>query len=88
MPGDVAGSGVLTLAQDGTERLLEVKTTGGHQTTPFFLSENEHSLSDERPDAFRFFRLYDVHKRPRAFELAPPLTEFVMLQATSYRASF
>jgi hypothetical protein len=80
--GDGAGYDILSFARDGTERLLEVKTT------PFFLSENERSLSDERPDAFRLFRLYDVHKQPRAFELTPPLTQFVTLQATNYRASF
>lgn len=86
--GDGAGYDILSFAPDGTERLLEVKTTGGHQKTPFFLSENERALSDERPDAFRLFRLYDVHKQPRAFELTPPLSECVMLQATNYRASF
>lgn len=65
--GDGAGYDILSFAQDGTERLLEVKTAGGHQTPPFYLSENERSLSDERPDDFRLFRLYDVHKQPRAF---------------------
>lgn len=86
--GDGAGYDILSFSQDGSERLLEVKTTTGHQTTPFFLSENERMLSQERPDAFRLVRLYDFQRSPRAFELAPPLESSVMLRAANYRASF
>jgi hypothetical protein len=86
--GDGAGYDILSFNEAGKERLLEVKTTIGHQTTPFFLSENERSLSQERPDAFRLVRLYDFQRSPRAFELAPPLELSVMLKATNYRASF
>ncbi len=86
--GDGAGYDVLSFDNNGKERLLEVKTTIGHQTTPFFLSDNERSLSQERPDAFRLVRLYDFQRSPRAFELAPPLELSVMLRATNYRASF
>jgi hypothetical protein len=71
--GDGAGYDILSFDRDGKERLLEVKTTIGHQTTPFFLTENERSLSQERPDAFRLVRLYDFQRLPRAFELTPPL---------------
>jgi Domain of unknown function (DUF3883) len=86
--GDGAGYDILSFSGDGNERLLEVKTTAGHQTTPFFLSENERGLSQERPEAFRLVRLYDFQRCPRAFELAPPLELSVMLRATNYRASF
>lgn len=86
--GDGAGYDILSFSADGSERLLEVKTTVGHQTTPFFLSENERSLSQERPNAFRLVRLYDFRRSPRAFELTPPLESSVMLRAASYRATF
>jgi len=86
--GDGAGYDILSFDRAGREHLLEVKTTTGHQRTPFFISENERALSDERPDAFRLVRLYDFARRPRAFELIPPLTDSVLLRATSYRASF
>lgn len=86
--GDGAGYDVLSFDIDGGERLLEVKTTGGHAKTPFFLSENERALSDERPKAFRLVRLYDARREPRAFELVPPLSDHVLLKPTSYRASF
>lgn len=88
LDGDGAGYDILSFDPTGRERFLEVKTTGGHQTTPFFLSENERLLSEERPDAFRLVRLYGFGREPRAFELAPPLTESVLLRPANYRAAF
>lgn len=86
--GDGAGYDILSFDQRGLERLLEVKTTTGHERTPFFLSENERLLSTERPDAFRLVRLYDFARTPRAFKLTPPLENSVLLRPTTYRASF
>ena len=86
--GDGAGFDILSFDEAGKERLLEVKTTAGYQLTPFFLSENERGLSQERPDAFRLVRLYDFQRNPKAFELAPPLEASVVLRPANYRASF
>jgi hypothetical protein len=86
--GDGAGYDIRSFEADGRERLLEVKTTTGHQLTPFFLTENERGLSEERPDAFRIVRLYDFMRQPRAFELVPPLERCVLLRPASYKASF
>lgn len=86
--GAGAGYDVLSFRVSGEERLLEVKTTTGHQTTPFFLTENERAVSVERADEFRLVRLYDFARTPRAFELVPPLEDSVILRPTAYRASF
>ena len=86
--GDGAGYDVLSFDGKGEERLLEVKTTIGHQTTPFYLSENERMLSIERPDSFRVVRLYSFARSPRGFELVPPLDAVVMLKPSVYRATF
>ena len=86
--GDGAGFDILSFNSTGGERLLEVKTTSGHRTTPFYLSENERALSAERPEAFRIVRLYDFARMPRAFELVPPLSESVLLRPALYRAPF
>jgi hypothetical protein len=86
--GDGAGYDILSFDVRGKERLLEVKTTVGADTTPFFLTENERLLSAERPDEFRLVRLYDFNRKPRAFELVPPLEHAVILRPTIYRASF
>ncbi len=86
--GDGAGYDILSFEPDGRERLIEVKTTQGIETTPFYLSRNELDLSKERPDAFKIVRLYDFARDPKAFQLVPPLGSFVRLEPISFSASF
>jgi hypothetical protein len=85
--GDGAGYDIKSFELDGSERLIEVKTTNGAAKTPFFLSENERAFSDERSDAFRLLRLYNFAENPSAFELQPPLGERLALNPANYRAS-
>lgn len=85
--GDGAGYDIRSFDLDGSERLIEVKTTNGPAKTPFYLSENERAFSDERPEAFRLLRLYSFAEKPSAFELRPPLSERLALNPASYRAS-
>ena len=86
--GDGAGYNILSFDEEGKERFLEVKTTVGSDTTPFYVTRNELSFSSERPEAFRLCRVFDFSVRPRMFELAPPLENFVHLSPLSYEASF
>ena len=86
--GDGAGYDILSFDEKGKERFLEVKTTVGSDITPFYITRNELSLSSERPEAFRLCRVFDFSMRPRMFELAPPLENFVHLSPLSYEASF
>lgn len=86
--GDGAGYDIRSFTPNGSERLVEVKTTTGDRTTPFYLSENERAFSAERPNAFRLVRLYDFARTPRGFELRPPLEASLRLTPTAYRASF
>jgi hypothetical protein len=86
--GDGAGYDILSFDNKGKERFLEVKTTVGSDTTPFYITRNELSFSSERPEAFRLCRVFDFSMRPRMFELAPPLENFVHLSPLSYEASF
>ena len=86
--GDGAGYDILSFDRTGGERLVEVKTTRGNQTTPFFLTRNEHALSEERTDAFKLMRLYAFAREPRMFELTPPLGEAVRLSTHTYQARF
>ena len=67
---------------------MEVKTTTGHGRTPFFLSANECAFAKERPKNFRIFRVYDFVAEPKAFKIAPPLENALVLEAANYRASF
>lgn len=86
--GDGAGYDILSFDETGKERFLEVKTTVGSDTTPFYITRNELSFSSERPEAFRLCRVFDFSIRPRMFELVPPLEKLVHLSPLSYEASF
>ncbi len=86
--GDGAGYDILSFDSTGRERFLEVKTTVGSDTTPFYITRNELSFSSEQPEAFRLCRVFDFSMRPRMFELSPPLENFVHLSPLSYEASF
>lgn len=68
------------------ERWLEVKTTNGPKTTPFFITRNELRVSEENPDIFRVVRLYDFQKTVRAYRLEPPLEDRVRLTPAIYSA--
>ncbi len=83
--GDGAGYDIRSYDPAGNERLLEVKTTRGGGTTPFYLTRNENEVALERPDAFRLYRVYDFSKSPRL--LAPPLEAVLQLEPMTFRAS-
>lgn len=85
--GDGAGYDILSFSGDGAERWLEVKTTNGPVTTPFWISENERRVAEENPDVFRLARLYDFSREPAAYRLKPPLSNHVKLVATEYKAT-
>lgn len=86
--GDGAGYDIYSFNREGRERLIEVKTTCGGQTTPFYLTRNEHALAEERLDAFRLIRVYSFQRDARMFEIKPPLAEAVRLSPHTYQASF
>ncbi len=86
--GDGAGFDIRSFETDGREKLIEVKTTVGGHSTPFYISRNEVDLSCERPDAFKLVRLFDFSRIPRAFELSPPLDAHVKLEPNSFLAKF
>lgn len=69
-------------------RLIEVKTTNGWERTPFHISKNELEVADENRDSWTLLRLWNFSRKPKAFELRPPLDAHVELTATSFRASF
>ena len=86
--GDGAGYDILSFEPDGSDRLIEVKTTNGWERTPFHISRNELAIADERRGDWRLVRLWNFSREPRAFELRPPLETHVSLIATSFQASF
>jgi len=86
--GDGAGYDIRSFDIDGSSRLIEVKTTNGWERTPFHITRNELAVAEAHREDWRLVRLWNFARRPRAFELRPPLEAHVSLMATSYQASF
>lgn len=86
--GDGAGYDILSYTRNGGRRLLEVKTTNGPITTPFWISRNELDVSEENRDVYRIARLYQFSRMPEAYKLKPPLADHLHLRAAEYFATF
>ena len=86
--GDGAGYDILSFDVAGQPRQIEVKTTNGVATTPFFLSRNEIETAKARMDIWRLYRVHEFAKAPRIFEMSPPLDEKLVLRPDTWRASF
>ncbi|MEE2850799.1 MAG: DUF3883 domain-containing protein [Pseudomonadota bacterium] len=86
--GDGAGYDIKSFDPSGAERLIEVKTTRGGPTTPFYLTRTEREVSQERPDHWRLYRLHDLSAAPGLFVLPPPLEASVTLEAEAWKAHF
>lgn len=86
--GDGAGYDIRSFEDDGRETLIEVKTTRGARTTPFYLTRNELAVAGERPDAWRIYRIFEFGAASRIFTLKPPLEEIVSLSPATWSASF
>lgn len=74
--GDGAGYDILSFDTDGSDRLIEMKTTNGWKRTPFHVTRNELAV-EERRDDWRLVRLWNFAQEPKAFELRPPLDAHV-----------
>ena len=86
--GDGAGYDITSFTPDGRPRLIEVKTTNGWERTPFHITRNELRVAAERTAEWCLVRLWNFSRRPKAFELRPPLERHVSLIPTLYRAAF
>ena len=86
--GDGAGYDIGSFSPEGRNRLVEVKTTNGWERTPFHITKNELRVAEENPGEWCLLRLWNFIRKPRAFELHPPLSAHVTLIATNYEARF
>lgn len=84
--GDHLGFDVLSFEPDTSERLIEVKTTGFGQYTPFYLSRNQVDVSRAESEHYHLYRLFRFRTDPRFFSLSGALDEACQLRATEYLA--
>ncbi|WP_050995708.1 MULTISPECIES: DUF3883 domain-containing protein [Bradyrhizobium] len=86
LDGDGYGYDVRSFEPDGQERLLEIKTTCGHERTPFWLTKREVEVAAERKDKYRVRRVFHFRNHAQMFEIAPPLEDALFMTPTTYSA--
>ncbi len=85
--GDGAGFDVRSFEYNGSDRLIEVKTTQFGAYTPFFVTRNELETSRENERQFWLYRVHDFAARPRVYVRQGPLDRAFQLDPWEYRAA-
>lgn len=73
---------------DGSERLILVRTTTCGRSFPFYVSRNQVAFSEERADNFLLYRVFSFSRGPRMFMLPGAISSHCRLEPQTYRASF
>ena len=77
--GDGAGYDVQSFNEDGSTRLIEVKTTGLGKYFPFNVTVNEVRCSEARPQQFHLYRVFNFGPDARLYVLPGPLSRSCQL---------
>lgn len=86
--GDGLGFDVLSFDEgDESERLVEVKTTGLGKYHPFYVTMTEVRCSEDVPEKFQLYRVFDFSREPRVYVLPGALTARCRLEAVQFRAA-
>lgn len=87
--GDGAGYDILSYSPNGNHRYLEVKTTKGEASTPFYISPNEVAFSEAHAENFFLIRVFDYDFEDNvgnAFVIQGNLRNSLDLTPTEFRA--
>jgi hypothetical protein len=86
--GDGVGFDVLSFDEgDDSERFIEVKSTGLGKYHPFSVTSTEVRCSEDCPERFRLYRVFDFARDPRIYVIDGALSQKMRLEPIEYRAS-
>jgi hypothetical protein len=71
---------------DESERMLEVKATGLGKFFPFYVTANEVRCSDDIPDQYHLFRVFNMGREPQIYILHGSLKILCQLEPVVFRA--
>ena len=71
---------------DGTERLIEVKTTGLGKFIPLYVTATEVRCSEDVAEQFHLYRVFDFGDAPLLYVLNGRLHEICRLEPMAYVA--
>jgi hypothetical protein len=85
--GDGLGFDIASFDNDGSDRLIEVKTTKYGISFPFLISRNEISVSEQRREDYCLYRVFGFRRDPHLFMLPGSVSEHCRLEPQMFRAS-
>jgi len=65
---------------------VEVKATGLGTFFPFYVTANEVRCSDDIPDQYHLFRVFNMGREPQIYILHGSLTSLCQLEPVLFRA--
>lgn len=87
--GDGLGFDIISFDEtDDSERMLEMKATGLGKFFPFYVTSNEVRCSEDIPQQYQLFRVFDFGRTPRLYILHGSLRQLCQLEPVLYRAKF
>jgi hypothetical protein len=84
--GDGLGYDIHSFEPSGCSLFIEVKTTRGPMTAPFYVTENERRVATEKGGDFRLYRVFDFGEAPKIYFLQGALEKSLALAPIAYRA--
>jgi hypothetical protein len=85
--GDDLGFDILSFdVTDEFGRMLEVKATGRGKFFPFYVTANEVRCSDDIPDRYHLFRVFNMGREPQIYILHGSLKILCQLEPVLFRA--
>jgi hypothetical protein len=67
--GDGAGYDIKSFDIDNNTLFVEVKTTKGSKSTPFYMSSNELEFAKQHKDSYRLYRVYNYNEKTNSGKL-------------------
>lgn len=84
--GDYLGFDIRSFETDGSDRLVEVKTTKHGKQMPFCVTRNEVQVSRQQAQAYHLYRLFRFQRGPRLYMLQGALEQTCVLDPLGYEA--
>jgi hypothetical protein len=78
--GDGLGYDVESFRPDGSEHVIEVKTTNLGERTPFYITRWEIDVSRERADHYSLYRVHGFARDPRIYVLHGSIEDHARLE--------
>ena len=88
LDGDGAGFDVRSFEADGTDRLIEVKTTAYGKQTPIYFSSNELAVSQRFHGTYHLYRPFRFRDQPRLFVVRGALDKVSRAEPVQYKGRF